>query len=299
MKMKKICTAVLMLFLMLCLVKASVAESFTLPVDNSPGPVPNPAGYVSDTAYEDDSLSVTLESRKIGDSMYHIAWVRISDPSQLRTALAGPYGSKKTARTTDIAAQNNAVVAINGDYFQYRSGGYEVRQGEVLRKTPNSKLDLLVVDEAGDFHIFQKSNKKELTAFLQEHTTVNAFTFGPALVKDGKVQTIYNSYGFAPQDRAPRVGIGQIGPLKYVLVVVDGRQEGYSRGITIKMLGEFMSEIGCLQAFNLDGGGSATMAFNGVCFNSTSDKAERNISDIIYFASAIPESAYADNGKQE
>jgi exopolysaccharide biosynthesis protein len=233
MKSQKTCTVVLLLLFILSLAAAAMGESYSLPMDNSKGPIPNPAGYISDTEYKDESLSVTLESRKVGDSMYHIAWVKISDPSQLRTALAGPYGSKKTAKTTDIAADNNAVVAINGDYFQYRSAGYEVRQGEVLRKTPNTKLDLLVVDEAGDFHIFQKSNKKELTSFLKEHTAVNAFTFGPALVKDGEVQTVYNSYGFAPQDRAPRVGIGQIGPLQYVLVVVDGRQEGYSRGITI------------------------------------------------------------------
>lgn len=299
MKLKKILNVPWMLFIILTFTAAAVGESYSLPMDNSPGPKPNPAGYISDTEYKDESLSVTMESRKIGDSMYHIAWVKISDPTQLRTALAGPYGSKKTAKTTDIALENNAVVAINGDYFQYRSGGYEVRQGEVLRKTPNTKLDLLVIDEAGDFHIFKKSNKKELAAFSQEHTAVNALTFGPALVMDGVVQTIYNSYGFAPQDRAPRVGIGQTGPLSYVLVVVDGRQEGYSRGITIKMLGEFMSEIGCVQAFNLDGGGSATLAFRGACYNSTSDKAERNISDIIYFASAVPESAYADNGKQE
>lgn len=291
----KVSFPVLLFFLLLSLTANAAGEGYSLPIDSSPGPVPNPAGYISESAYEDETLLVTMESRKIGDSMYHIAWVKISDPSQLRTALAGPYGTKKTAKTTEIAAENNAVVAINGDYFQYRSGGYEARQGEVLRKTPNTKLDLLVIDEAGDFHIFKKSNKKELTAFLKEHTAINAFTFGPALVKDGQVQTIYNSYGFAPQDRAPRVGIGQMGPLEYVLVVVDGRQGEYSRGITIKMLGEFMGELGCQQAFNLDGGGSATMAFNGACYNSISDKAERNVSDIIYFASAMPES----NGKQE
>ena len=290
---------VLLVLLLWSLTAAAAGEGYTLPIDNSPGPVPNPAGYISDSAYEDETLSVTMESRKVGDSMYHVAWVKVSDPSQLRAALAGPYGSKKTAKTSAIATEYNAVVAINGDYFQYRSGGYEVRQGEVLRKTPNTKLDLLVIDEAGDFHIFKKSNKKELAAFLKEHTPTNAFTFGPALVMDGQVQTIYNSYGFSPQDRAPRVGIGQIGPLEYVLVVVDGRQEEYSRGITIKMLAEFMGELGCRQAFNLDGGGSATMVFNGACYNSISDKSERNVSDIIYFASAVPESAYADDGKQE
>jgi exopolysaccharide biosynthesis protein len=95
------------------------------------------------------------------------------------------------------------------------------------------------------------------------------------------------------------VAIGQMGPLQYVLVVVDGRQEGYSRGITLKMLAEFMGELGCQEAFNLDGGGSATMVFGGKCYNNISGESERNISDIIYFASAVPESTWQDAGKQE
>lgn len=275
--------------MLLLLTMPALGEGFALPVDSTSGYKPNPAGYISDTEYSDASLSVKMESREIDGSVYHIAFVKIANPSQLRTALAGPYGSKKTAKTTEMALENNAVVAINGNYFQYRSGGFEARQGEIFRKTPNTQLDLLVIDELGDFHIFKKSNKKELSAFLKKHTAVNALTFGPALVIDSEQQTIYNSYGFAPQDKAPRVGIGQLGPLAYVFVVVDGRQEGYSRGITIKRLAEFMLELGCTQAFNLDGGGSATMVFNGACYNKLVDDAERNISDILYFASAVPE----------
>jgi len=286
--MRKPLIALICLFLFFAMAVAN-GEGYFLPVDSSPGSEPNPAGYISQTEYQDQTLSVKLESRKIDDSVYHIAWVKIAHPSQLRTALAGPYGSKATAKASHMAVENNAVIAINGDYFQYRSGGFEARQGEMLRKTPNTALDLLVIDESGDFHVFKKSNKKELSAFLKAHTAVNAFTFGPALVKDSEFQTIYNNYGFAPQDRAPRVGIGQTGPLEYVFVVVDGRQEGYSRGITIKKLAEFMQELGCTQAFNLDGGGSATLVFNGICYNKLVDDAERNISDIIYFASAVPE----------
>ena len=289
MKVKKTPIIAMLCMFLLSLMPAANGEGYTLPVDLSPGPKASPAGYTSQTEYEDETLSVRMESRQVDDSVYHIAWVKIAHPSQLRTALAGPYGSKKTAKTSEMAAASNAVVAINGDYFQYRGGGVEARQGEMYRKTPNTKLDLLVIDEAGDFHIFKKSNRKELSAFLKEHTAVNAFTFGPALVMDSELQTIYNSYGFAPQDRAQRVGIGQMGPLQYVFVVVDGRQQGYSRGITIKRLAEFMQELGCTQAFNLDGGGSATMVFNGTCYNKLVDDAERNISDIIYFASAVPE----------
>ena len=284
-----------------CLIAGAAADVYTLPVDSSPAPAPNPAGYVSETAYEDETISVTLESKKIGDSVYNIAWVKIADPSQLRTALAGPYGSKKTAKPLEMAMASNAVVAINGDYFQYSARGYTVRQGETFIKTLSKKgLDLLIIDEAANFHIIKKSSKKELAAFMESgHTIVNAFTFGPALVKDGEVQTIYNSYGFAPQDRAPRVGIGQMGPLEYVLVMVDGRMDDYSRGITIKMLAEFMGELGCQQAFNLDGGGSSAMVFGGKYFNRMDDKSARNISDIIYFASAIPEDAWQNADNEE
>ncbi len=297
----KIKCVMLMFLLSAALAAAAAGEGYSLPQDASPAPAPNPAGYVSETAYEDETISVSLESQKIGDSVYNIARVTIAHPSQLRTALAGPYGAKKTAKPLAMAEAANAVVAINGDYFQYSSRGYTVRQGETYRKTVSTKqLDILIIDEAGDFHIIKKSSKKELAAFLDSgHTPVNAFTFGPALVMDGQVQTIYNSYGFSPQDRAPRVAIGQTGPLEYVLVMVDGRMDGYSKGITIKMLAEFMGELGCQQAFNLDGGGSASMVFGGKYFNKMDDKSARNISDIIYFASAVPESAWQDAGKQE
>jgi exopolysaccharide biosynthesis protein len=264
----------------------ATAEGYTLPVDGTPGPKANPACFLSDSSYQDESLKVDIESQKIGDSVYHVARNKIASPTQLRTALAGPYGSKKTDKTTAVAAGNNAVIAVNGDYFQYRSSGFEVRQGEVLRKSRNTDLDLLVIDENGDFHILKKSNGKELAALLTEHTAVNAFTFGPALVKDGQVQNIYKSYGFAPQDRAPRVGIGQMGPLDYVIVVVDGRQEGYSRGISIKMLAEFMGELGCQQAFNLDGGGTAQMAFMGKRVNDLAPEYRRT-ADMIYITDTL------------
>lgn len=298
---KKRLFAAFLLLLIMCLSLSALGEGYFLPLDFSAGSPPNPAGYLSETAYEDETISVALESRKIGDSVYNIARVKIGDPTQLRTALAGPYGSRKTAKPLQMAAAVNAVLAINGDYFQYSSRGYTVRQGETYIKALSKKdLDLLVIDEAGDFHIFKKSNKAEFAAFVRSgRTAFNAFTFGPALVKDGEVQVIYNSYGFAPQDRAPRVGIGQTGPLEYVLVMVDGRMDGYSRGITIKMLAEFMGELGCQQAFNLDGGGSAAMVFGGKYFNTMDDKSARNISDIIYFASALPEDTWRDAGNKE
>jgi len=113
---------------------------------------------------------------------------------------------------------------------------------------------------------------------------VNGFFFGPALVLDGEVQSIPGNYQFDPKGANPRAAIGQTGPLTYVLVVVNGRTDD-SKGVTISQMAEIMGELNCLQAYNLDGGNSATLAFRGLVYNDK-PQAERATSDIIYFATA-------------
>ena len=258
-----------------------------LPVDFTPGMAPNPEGF-ADKSYRDESIAVDMESREVGDSMFHVAHVKIAHASQLRTALAGPYGTKKTNKTSAMAKANHAVVAINGDYYNNREGGYIARQGEIFRKKPSKNLDMLVIDSSGDFHVLVKSDPEKLAALTkdQENPIVQAFTFGPALVVDGVLQPLPESYPFNIRRSEPRAAIGQTGPLEYVLVVVDGRRDD-SPGVTVEELAGFMAELGCTQAFNLDGGNSATMMFNNAYYSRKTDNSERSVSDIIYFASAI------------
>ena len=258
-----------------------------LPVDFTPGPLSNPAGY-TETGYQDESITVTMESREVGDSMFHVARVKIADPSQLRTALAGPYGTKKTNKTSSMAIANNAVVAMNGDYYNNREGGFIARQGETFRKKPSKSLDMLVIDSKGDFHVLVQSNPEKLTALVKDtaNPIIQSFTFGPALIVDGSLQPLPESYPFNIRRPEPRAAIGQIGPLEYVMVVVDGRTD-VSPGVTIETLAAFMAELGCTQAFNLDGGNSATMMFNNAYYSRKTDNSERSVSDIIYFASAV------------
>lgn len=71
-----------------------------------------------------------------------------------------------------------------------------------------------------------------------------------------------------------------------MLVVVDGRQN-QSRGVTHKQLAQFMGDLGCVTAFNLDGGGSSTLLFHGKVYNSVSEGSERDISDILYFGTGV------------
>lgn len=258
-----------------------------LPVDDTPGMLPNPAGF-TENGYQDESLTVTMESFEVGDSMFHVARVKIAHPSQLRTALAGPYGTKKTNKTSTMAQNSLAVVAINGDYYTNREGGYITRQGETFRKRPSKSMDMLVIDSRGDFHVLVKSDPEKLTALIKdtENPIMQAFTFGPGLVIDGVLQPMPEPYQFNIRRPEPRAAIGQIGPLEYMLVVVDGRRDD-SPGATVEELANFMFEQGCTQAFNLDGGNSATMVFHDAFYSRKTENSERSVSDIIYFASAV------------
>ena len=109
------------------------------------------------------------------------------------------------------------------------------------------------------------------------------------MIIDGALVDIRDDYKFASFEPNPRTAIGQIGELQYVMIVVDGRSKE-SAGLTILDLQQFMLELGCQQAFALDGGGTATMTFHMQTYSNPSDREERPLSDIIYFASGLSES---------
>lgn len=287
------------LFLALMLPCLAAAEQVItpLPIDATPGHVADPANFTEST-YQDASLSVTMERLWYGDAHFNVARVKIADASQLRTALAGPFG-KKTNKISAIAKNNNAVIAIGGDYCTNEEGGYVVRMGETYRKKPVKTRDMLITDENGDFHIIPKSDAATLKALMEEHTLINVFNFGPALVIDGELQEISKEYRYNPYGMEPRCAIGQVGPLEYLLVVVDGGggrtvtitgEDGSKRessGCQVATLAQFMYEQGCQQAYNLDGGNSALMVFGDENYSQKSVSAERSVSDIVYFATAI------------
>ncbi|MFR5788318.1 MAG: phosphodiester glycosidase family protein [Christensenellales bacterium] len=84
--------------------------------------------------------------------------------------------------------------------------------------------------------------------------------------------------------REPRTAIGQVDANHYVLVVADGRRDGWSdKGMTLQELQQVFVEQGCKVAYNLDGGGSATMILGSQRVNKTSGSRERDVSDIVYF----------------
>ena len=256
-----------------------------LPIDFSPAPAPDTSLYTENT-YEDPSISVSVESMEENGVIWHIARVRIASPAQLRTGIAGEkVSSKKTRPVSSMAKMYNAVIAMNGDDFimDSKKTTFEYRMGNKIRSKSNRLKDILIIDENGDFHMFQKSeNIKEYKGQI-----INAFTFGPALVIDGELINTDKGYGYNPNGKEPRAAIGQTGSLSYVMVIAEGR--GESSGVNHQQLAQKMYDIGCIQAYNLDGGNSAEIVFGDQIFKGMPGGDERSISDIIYFASAIPE----------
>ena len=135
----------------------------------------------------------------------------------------------------------------------------------------------------------KETQQNGIATLQNDHEIVNCFFFGPALVVDGEVQgaDTYDDYAFDPTQPNPRAAIGQIGPLTYAVVVVNGRTSE-TVGVTMEQLATIMGDIGCQQAYNLDGGNSATLVFHNEIYSAKENK-ERSVSDIIYFASAIGE----------
>lgn len=244
--------------------------------------------------YEDETLTVTMEHIWVDDARFNVARITIVDPSQLRTGLAVP-NARKTNKVSAIAASHNAVVAIGGDFFTKDKVGPAIRMGKVFQEpVPGNRTrynrDMLFIDENGDFHILLKPTIEDYQAMRDsELNIINAFTFGPALVIDGEIQeTDPEHYAYALSYKDARTAIGQIGPLEYLLVVVDGDDRaGGSKGCTGAALAQFMHDQGCVQAFNLDGGGSAYMYFGGANYSDKSVNAERSLSDIIYFGTLM------------
>jgi len=270
--------------------------SYSLPIDFTPGMKPNPANF-SEDGYSDDSITVKLETREQDGVVWRIAYVDIKDASQFRTGIAGTkVTSNRTALPSAMAEKYNAVIAISGDYYANDPAKttYEYRMGQKIRNKRNRKKDILIIDTNGDFHLFVKSDEKEMKAFdASDLEILHAYTFGPALVKDGSMLELDTKYGYNPNGREPRMALGQLDTLSYVLVLAEGRTQN-SQGVTHQELADFMFELGCLHAFNLDGGNTATMVFNGQYYQQKTVKNERPQSDIIYFASAVDPSTWSE-----
>ena len=232
--------------------------------------------------YEDGNIKITYTQYTTNDTTIHVADVQLSSAEYLKTAFAdNTYGKNVTQTTSDIAAANNAVLAINGDYYGVQEKGYVIRNG-VLYREAAADNDVLCIYGDGSMKVVDPSS---VTAQeLLDQGAWQAFSFGPGLLEDGSIPISLDTEVGRAKASNPRTAIGIIDDLHYVFVVSDGRSDE-SEGLSLYELAVFMQELGVKTAYNLDGGGSSTMYFNGnVVNNPTSGfrDDERKVSDIIY-----------------
>lgn len=255
---------------------ASVSTTGTVATDTS---------YVSGSS----NISVSKVTTGSGDSTvtYYVADVVLSDATALKSAFANnSFGQNITEDTSDIAADNNAVFAINGDYYGFRDTGIVIRNGVVFRD--EGARQGLAFYRDGSVKVYDETTTT--AAQLVADGVWNTLSFGPSLLDNGQVASgiedveVDTNFGnHSIQGEQPRTAVGVIDANHLVFVVVDGRSPGYSAGVTMTGLAEIMQGLGATTAYNIDGGGSSTMYFNGSLVNNPlGQNKERGTSDILY-----------------
>lgn len=240
---------------------------------------------LTDTAYADEHIQIALTTYRELDSNVHVADVLLTDVSGLKTAFAeNAYGRNITAPTSAIAAEHDAILAVNGDYYGAQRSGYVIRNGVLYREImAGAQREDLCVWPDGSFTIVQEGNVS--ASDLLESGALHVFSFGPALIQTGEVAVNPEQEVGKAMANNPRTAIAMIAPLHYLFVVADGRTEE-SAGLSLYEMAVFLKGLGAQVAYNLDGGGSSTLVFDGRVINypTTNGKsyAERAVSDIVY-----------------
>lgn len=284
--------ALLFLFSFAFSALAEEAETphYTLPIDFSPGLPVDQKFYLSDTVYEDPTLKVKITTGDSNGVLYWIADIEIQDASQLRTVAAEGFDAAGTEYGHVLAKRVNAVLAVDGDFYCYSRGvPLTIRQGHTYQnKLANMRgHDILLIDEDGDFHCLENPTEKKVNDLLASKKIINAFYFGPILVKDGEMCTSMNT-SIKKNQFSQRVAIAQTGHLKYRVIVTGPHKRG-SKAFRFDEWKNFVAGMDDIQnAYNLDGGDSAVLVFNNKKINDPENTNERPLADIIYFASAWP-----------
>ena len=260
-------------------------------VTSETGTVGSSTATVTDTSYSADGSNINISTvvTGSGDSTvtYYVADVVLDDATTLKSAFANDsFGENITETTSAIAADHNAIFAINGDYYGFRDTGIVIRNGVVYRD--EGARQGLAFYRDGTVKVYDETatNAKQLVA----DGVWNTLSFGPAVLEDGNivdgiedVEVDTNFGNHSIQGEQPRTAVGVIGTNHLVFVVVDGRTPGYSAGVTLTGMAQIMKDLGATTAYNLDGGGSSTMYFNGALVNNPlGANKERGTSDILY-----------------
>ncbi|MGG7078768.1 phosphodiester glycosidase family protein [Clostridium sardiniense] len=231
--------------------------------------------------YRSPSMDIKIENviRENSNIDMWVVDIKVKSANQIKSAFAGnKFTLKEKEKTSTIAKRNNAILAINGSAYGFNDKGFVIRDKVLYRET---SLDVgpLIIKDNGDFAIYDQGKKTGQE--MLDLGAMHVYDFGPDLIRDGDIVDYGDTW--YKDDKQPRTVIGQKGSLEYVIIVVDGRSRK-SEGMSLYDVALELENRGCYVGYNLDGGGSTTLYFNGKVLNNPSDiLGERKISDILYF----------------
>lgn len=264
----------------------STTKSTTESTTNSTGSTRSTTSSNSGTVigtYSDSKSKITVTQYRVYDSNIYVADVEVTDGTSILSAFANnTYGRNITDTTSDMAEENNAVLAINGDYYGARQSGYVIRNGVVYRNQGSNGEDM-VISKDGTLSFISESDTT--TDSLIQKQAWQVLSFGPVLVENGQIAVTENDEVGMAMASNPRTAIGTVAKNHYLFVVSDGRTSE-SAGLSLYELANFMKSLGATNVYNLDGGGSSTMVFQGEVVNNPTTNgnkiSERAVSDILY-----------------
>ena len=245
---------------------------------------PDPEPVQTEDTYRDENISITVTEERVGGTSVYLADVELSSAEYLKTAFAeNTYGRNVTDKTSSIAESVNAILAVNGDFYGSRQSGYVIRGGTLYRSAEKNGAEDLVIYDDGSFEIIRES---EVSAGdLLAGGAWDVLSFGPALIESGEITVTPDDEVGRAKASNPRTAIAVIDDLHYLFVVSDGRTDE-SEGLSLYELAVYLQSRGVRTAYNLDGGGSSTMVFNGRVVNNPTSGGkgtkERSVSDIVY-----------------
>lgn len=264
----------------------------------TPSPSPTPEGLIGgkylvfsygdepirdEFTYQSDKVSITMSihtdnpytKRKL---TYFVADIYIQNIESLRSKAAKGFKVRKTGKIEKISAEANAIVAINGDYFIHNQNSLLVRNGIVYTTRYYKGRDICMLHTDGTITVCKS---KDYDPNMDFSDVWQAWQFGPYLLEeDGTPRSDFSGYGIRPLN--PRTVLGYYEPGHYCFVLVEGRRSRYSEGLTLENLAKLMADLGCKQAYNLDGGNSSQLYWDNRLYNDPSGSSLRPIPDIIY-----------------
>lgn len=260
--------------------------------------------HISDIQYYyDETILVICWKEQIDGKVCSFVEVKIADASQFRRKITeDSYGSSVRQYASQLSASANAVVAMNADFYAFRTLGMVVYQRQLFRYSDGNYgsgyfknynvLDHCFIDGNGDMLIMHRGEeytKEGIEQYIADNDILFGLAFGPVLVENGEVIPCASYPAGEINTEYSRAGLGQMDSLHYLFMTVNWSDEGTPRATVSEFANIFQSK-GVKTAYCLDGGQTSEIVMNDIPFNRIDFNAERTVSDIIYFATAIPES---------